>query len=326
MDHEIELRHLRYFVAVAEELHFGRAAARLHLAQPPLSQQIRRLEDLLGYPLFLRTSRSVALTHAGTAFLERARRILRTVQRDLDETRSVGRGEVGSLHVGFVGSGMLTTLPAVFRSFRETYPRVSLHLHESFTSRVLEGLEDGTLDAGILRDADPIEGFHVTTLFSEPFVAVLPATHRCARQKAISAASLRGEPFVYYPRTAGERAYEKPLSLCEAHGFRPQIVQEASHWLTILRLIGAGLGVSIAPACVQRIASPDVVCIPIRDAKVASEIELAWRIGDARPIVERFTHLAAKTIHATIRDTTHPAQKRTPGRKPATTARRAPLR
>src|SRR6201990_596113 len=207
MDRDIELRHFRYFVAVAEELHFGRAAQRLNLAQPPLSQQIRKLEELLGYPLFHRTSRSVRLTVAGDALLQRARRTLRNVQRDLDETRSVGRGDVGSLHVGFIGSAMLTTLPSIFRSYREKYPQVRLHLHESFTALVTEGLENGTLDAGILRDGDALEGFEVITILSEPFVAVLPATHPCARQKTLSVASLRDEPFVYYPRAAGTRAY-----------------------------------------------------------------------------------------------------------------------
>src|SRR5580698_2852488 len=137
---DIELRHLRYFVAVAEELHFGRAALRLHLAQPPLSQQIRKLEEMLGYPLFERTSSSVSLTAAGTVFLDRARRTLRNIQRDIEETQSIGRGEVGSLHIGFVGSAMLTTLPTIFRTYREAHPRVRLHLHESFTSRVIEGL------------------------------------------------------------------------------------------------------------------------------------------------------------------------------------------
>ena len=148
--------------AVAEELHFGRAAERLHLAQPPLSQQIRKLEELLGYPLFTRTSRRVSLTNAGQALLERARRTLRNVQRDIDETRSIGRGDVGSLHIGFIGSAMLTMLPGIFRSYREAYPRVRLHLHESFTALVTEGLENGTLDAGILRDGDPLEGLFVT--------------------------------------------------------------------------------------------------------------------------------------------------------------------
>jgi DNA-binding transcriptional LysR family regulator len=305
MNTEIELRHLRYFVAVAEELHFGRAAQRLHLAQPPLSQQIRKLEEVLGYPLFNRTSRSVSLTAAGAVFLERAQRTLRNVQRDIEETRSIGRGEVGSLHIGFVGSAMLTILPAIFREYREAYPGVRLHLHESFTARVLDGLQNGTLDAGLLRDADPgdlVGGLLATTIYSEPFVAVLSARHPCARQKSISAAALRDEPFVYYPRSAGVHAFEKPLSLCEEHGFRPQIVQEASNWLTILRLIGAGLGVSIAPACVRFIASPDVVCLPIdtgrRRARVVSNIELASFAGETRPIVNRFAQIVLATAQS----------------------------
>jgi DNA-binding transcriptional LysR family regulator len=305
MNGEIELRHLRYFVAVAEELHFGRAAQRLHLAQPPLSQQIRKLEEILGYPLFDRTSRSVSLTAAGAVFLERTQRTLRNVQRDIEETRSIGRGEVGSLHVGFVGSAMLTILPAIFREYREAYPSVRLHLHESFTARVLDGLQNGTLDAGLLRDADPgdlIGGLFATTIYSEPFVAVLSARHPCAGQKSISPAVLRDEPFVYYPRSAGAHAFEKPLSLCEEHGFRPQIVQEASNWLTILRLIGAGLGVSIAPACVRFIASPEVVCLPIvtgtRRAKVVSNIELATFAGETRPIVNRFAQIVQATAQS----------------------------
>jgi DNA-binding transcriptional LysR family regulator len=295
MNEDVELRHLRYFVAVAEELHFGRAAQRLHLSQPPLSQQIRRLEDVVGYALFARTSRSVKLTGAGEAYLERARRTLRNVQRDIEEIRRIGQGEVGSLHIGFVSSAMLTTLPEIFRAYREAYPLVRLHLHESFTSRVAEGLENGTLDAGILRDGDATETLNVTTLFSEPYVAVLPVRHPCAQQKSISPGVLRNEPFVYYPRSAGGRAFEKPLALFEEHGFRPQIVQEASHWLTILRLVGAGLGISVAPACVQRIAAPEVVCIPLRGAKVVSNIELAWAAGDPRPIVQHFAQMAGKS-------------------------------
>jgi DNA-binding transcriptional LysR family regulator len=292
---DIELRHLRYFVAVAEELHFGRAAQRLNLSQPPLSQQIRRLEELLGYPLFVRTSRSVKLTNAGEVYLERARRTLRNVQRDIEETRSIGQGEVGALNIGFVGSAMLTTLPAIFRAYRKAYPRVHLQLHESFTARVAEGLENGSLDAGILRDGDALPMLEVTTLYSEPFVAVLPVTHPSAGQKSISPGALRDEPFVYYPRNAGIRAFEKPLTLFEEYGFRPQIVQEASHWLTILRLVGAGLGVSIAPACVRKIESPEVACVPLRGAKVVSSIELAWAKGDTRPIVEHFARIALHT-------------------------------
>ncbi|HMF54063.1 MAG TPA: LysR substrate-binding domain-containing protein, partial [Edaphobacter sp.] len=260
MDKDIELRHLRYFVAVAEELHFGRAAQRLHLAQPPLSQQIRKLEEILGHALFIRTSRSVKLTSAGQIFLERARRVLRNVQEDLEEARSIGRGEVGFLRVGFIGSSMLTPLPAMLGQYRRQYPKVQLQLSETFTSGLIQALTKNTLDAGFLRDGGPTDGLHVEKLFSEPFVAVLPSKHPLAEHKTISAAKLRNEPFVFFSPTAGHRAYEKPISLCEQHGFRPRVVQEAPQWLTILRLVGAGLGVSIAPACVAQIATPDIAC------------------------------------------------------------------
>lgn len=296
MDRDIELRHLRYFVAVAEELRFGRAAKRLHLAQPPLSQQIRKLEEILGHTLFARTSRAVKLTSVGEVFLERARRTLRNVEDDLKEARSVGRGETGTLKVGFVGSAMLTALPAMLGRYRSQYPGVTLQLQEAYTAILFQGLIKGTLDAGITRDGGALDGLQVETLFSETFVAVLPVKHPLAKRKTISAADLCDEPFVFYPRSAGDLAYEKPVSLCEAHGFRPQVVQEAPHWLTILRLVGAGLGVSIGPACVERMAEPDVVCRSLRDATVRSDIELAYRTEEDRDIVKAFCTIARNSF------------------------------
>jgi DNA-binding transcriptional LysR family regulator len=292
MNGDIELRHLRYFVAVAEELHFGRAALRLHLAQPPLSQQIRKLEEILGYPLFLRTSRAVKLTSAGEVFLERARRTLRNVQEDMDEARSVGRGEEGFLRVGFIGSAMLTPLPAMLGRYRRLYPKVNLQLHESFTSAVVQKLLKGELDAGFLRDSGQASGLEIEPLFSEPFIAVVPKKHPLARYKIISAKELRDEPFVFFSPSAGTLAYEKPVSLCEEHGFRPRVVQEAPQWLTIMRLIGAGLGVTIAPACVKQLAAPNVVCLSLRRAVVQSDIELAYRTGEDRAIVEAIATVA----------------------------------
>jgi DNA-binding transcriptional LysR family regulator len=292
----VELRHLRYFVAVAEELHFGRAAERLHLAQPPLSQQIRRLEEMLGYPLFTRTSRAVRLTSAGEVLLERARRTLRSVREDIEDVRSVGRGEVGFLKVGFVSSIVLTALPEMLGRYRRQHPQVHLQLSEFYTSGVMAALERGTLDAGFLRDGGPAEGLVVETLFREPFVAVVPSEHRLGALKAISAGDLREEPFVFFSPTAGSRAYEKPMSLCEEHGFRPRVVQEASQWLTVLRLVGVGLGVTIAPACVAKIAGPDVVCRSITGAKAGSEIELAYREGEDRAIVAAFAAMAREEL------------------------------
>jgi len=296
MDQDIELRHLRYFVAVAEELHFGRAAQRLHRAQPPLSQQIRKLEEILGHPLFSRSSRAVKLTSAGVVFLERARRTLAKVQEDLEAARSVGRGEVGSLTVGFIGSGMLTALPAMLGRYRREYPKVNLQLRESFTAAVLQALREGTIDVGFLRDGGPNEGLEVEALFSEPFVCVMPKDHPLARRRGLSAAALRDEPFVLFSAAMGSRAHQKTLSICEQHGFRPQVVQEAPQWLTILRLVGAGLGVTIAPACVERIAAPDVVCRRLERTGVLSDVEIAFRAGDDRAIVRTFAAIARQSL------------------------------
>ena len=292
MDRRIEFRHLHYFVAVAETLHFGRAAEKLNLAQPPLSQQIRQLEGILGYPLFLRNTRSVRLTPAGEVYLERTRRLLQSADRDIREMRQVAQGQMGSLHVGFVGSAMLTRLPSTLRAYRESFPSVDLQLSERYSAGVAAGLEDGTLDVGILRDADPSTALHIETLYEEAFVALLPAHHPLANKRSISPAALRGEPFVYHPRSASIRAFEKPLSICESFGFRPRIAQEATHWLTIMRLVATGIGVSIAPACVRQIISTETVCVALRGVSVVSQVEIAWRKGDDRPMIERFAHLA----------------------------------
>ena len=306
---DIELRHLRYFVAVAEELHFGRAAKRLHLAQPPLSQQIRKLEDIVGHRLFARTSRAVKLTSAGEAFLHRARRTLRQIEEDLEEARSVGRGEVGFLKVGFIGSSMLTKLPATLGRYRRQFPKVNLQLKEFHTSGVIQALLENTLDVGFLRDSGPTDGLKVEPLFSEPFIVVLPSRHPLAKRKAFTGAELRDEPFVLFTPLASQRAWDKTVSICEAHGYRPKVVQEAPQWLTILRLIGAGLGVSIAPACVQRIATPDIVCRKFAlggDSSKArhqpvSDIELAYRTADTRPIVQTFCALARSSLRNGMR-------------------------
>jgi len=299
----LELRHLRYFVAVGEELHFGRAARRLHLAQPPLSQQIRKLEEIVGHRLFTRTSRAVKLTSAGETFLERARRTLRSIDEDLNEARSIGRGEIGFLKVGFIGSSMLTTLPAMLGRYRRQFPKVNLQLKEFHTSGVIAALLDNSLDVGFLRDSGPTEGLEVEPLFSEPFIAVVPSRHPLAKRKSLTGAELRDEPFVFFSPLASQRAYDKAVSICEAHGYRPRVVQEAPQWLTILRLVGAGLGVSIAPACVERIATPDVRCLKLTpkplegrgskgERRFVSDIELAYRSEEMRPTVKTFCSMA----------------------------------
>jgi DNA-binding transcriptional LysR family regulator len=214
----------------------------------------------------------------------------------MEEARSVGRGEEGFLRVGFIGSAMLTPLPAMLGRYRRLYPKVNLQLHESYTSAVVQKLLKGELDAAFLRDGGQASGLEIEPLFSEPFIAVVPKKHPLARYKIISAKELRDEPFVFFSPSAGTLAYEKPVSLCEEHGFRPRVVQEAPQWLTIMRLIGAGLGVTIAPACVKQVAAPNVACLSLRRAIVQSDIELAYRTGEDRAIVEAIATVARESF------------------------------
>jgi DNA-binding transcriptional LysR family regulator len=280
MNQNIDLRHLRYFLAVAEELHFGHAAK--------LSQQIRRLEEEIGCPLFLRSSRSVKLTPAGRALVERARRTLQKVDEDLEAVRSVARGEVGRINVGFVGSAMLTRLPAILGKYRRLYSRVQLHLHESHTSQLLDSLRDGSVDVALARDAGPAENVLVERVMVEPFMAVVPKGHPLAGLRSIPIARLKDEPFVFFPRAAGSYAWENTIRLCEQQGFRPNIVQEAPQWLTVVRLVGAGLGVTIFPASVEQILSPDVVCRRLSPSGGQTSIDLVYRPDNASPLVHAF--------------------------------------
>ncbi len=285
MNPNIDLRHLRYFLAVAEELHFGRAAGRLHIAQPPLSQQIRRPEQEIGYPLFLRSSRSVKLTPAGRALMDRARRTLHKVDDDLEAVRSVARGEVGVLKVGFVGSAMLTRLPRILDRYRRMYPRVQLHLNEFHTSQLIEALREGSADVALARDAGAEQDLHVEHAFLESFVAVVPKRHRLAKLRSIPVARLRNEQFVFFPRSAGNYAWENTI---KALGFHPNIVQEAPQWLTVIRLVGAGLGVTVAPSSVEQIVSSDVVCRKLSPSAGSTSIDLVYRSKDTSPLVATF--------------------------------------
>jgi DNA-binding transcriptional LysR family regulator len=289
---DIEIRHLRYFVAVAEELHFGRAAQRLHIAQPPLSQQIRRLEEMLGHALFVRTSRDVRLTAAGEELLERARHTLTKIEADVAAAQRIGRGEAGALTVGFVGSGMLTALPRMLGRYRRQFPQVDLQLREFHTSELVNTLLNGTVDVGFLRDAGEVDGLHIEAVVSEPFVVVLPHKHPLAEQKTVAVKSLQGEPFVLFSRSYGSVAWKKTAAVCEEQGFLPRVVQEAPQWLTIMSLVGAGLGVTIAPACVEKLNVPDTVCRRLRPRTAHTQLDLAYRAGEVRPIARAFSELA----------------------------------
>jgi DNA-binding transcriptional LysR family regulator len=294
MSEPLELRHLRYFIAVAEELHFSRAAKRLHIAQPPLSQQIRKLEHFIGHPLFTRNSRTVALTQAGETLLERSRYILRRLDDDLETVRRVGRGEIGTLTIGFIGSSMLTVLPALIGNYRKRFAKVDLRLRELTTSSLVDAIRQGAVDLGFLRDAGPTEGLIVENVLAERFVIALAKKHPLANRKRISLPDLKNEPLILFARELGPLAWDKTIALCETSGIRPTIVQDAPEWLTVLRLVSSGLGFSIAPACVATIQTPGVVCRELTKCPISTNIELARRSDHLNPIMEAFLAQARK--------------------------------
>jgi DNA-binding transcriptional LysR family regulator len=287
MNDRIELRHLRYFVAVAETLHFGRAAEKLGMAQPPLSQQIRNLERSLGYSLFDRTTRGVKLTRVGQFFLERARGTLAKAADDVEMARRLGSGLEGALTVGFAGSIMFTGLPKAIRRYRRMHPNVELRLREGATEEQMPLLLDGTFDLGFLRDGEARGGLTIETILREPFVAVLPARHKLAAKTAISPAALKDEPFVLFARRMGSLAYDRTVACCEAEGFRPNFVQHAPQWPTVLCLVAAGLGVSLAPACVARITTPGVVFKRVR-SRHWTAIDIGMKSKLDNPAAEAF--------------------------------------
>ncbi|WP_144764530.1 LysR substrate-binding domain-containing protein [Curtobacterium sp. 9128] len=287
MDHDVDLRQLRAFLAVADALHFGRAAAALHVAQPALSQQIRRTERALGVDLFERTSRSVALTPAGLVLRGRARSLLAQVERDLDETVQVGRGEAGRLDVGFVVSALpLGPIERVQR-FRQRYPRVRVELTEGYTSRLLARIVRGELDLAIVRDPDPTDGVRTSRFRSERFVAAVPRGHRFADRGEIDGTELVDDPFVFFPAEAGAVATERNLAPVVHDGKRPTVVQEATTWATVLHLVGVGLGVTVAPASAT-LAAPETVALLPLTSDHRSELHWASRTDDDREILRNF--------------------------------------
>ena len=296
MNQEIEIRHLRYFLAVAETLHFGKAATTLGIAQPPLSQQIRNLERILGYALFDRTTRGVRLTKVGQFFMERARNTIAKMRDDIDMTRRVGAGKEGVLDVGFSGSVMLTALPKAIETYRRVFPNVEMRLRELVTAEQIPELLEGSLSIGFLRDGEPTNGLALESILREEFVVALPAAHRLAKKNsAIRPIELKDEPFVFFARRMGSLAFDRTMACCEDAGFRPNIVQYAPQWTTGLRLVAAGLGVSLAPACVGRLTMPGVVYRKLRSDRWTS-VDIGMKAGQENPAVEAFLRIVRPVL------------------------------
>jgi DNA-binding transcriptional LysR family regulator len=283
-----ELRLLRYFVAVAEELHFGRAAARLQITQPSLSRAIRDLEAMLGTDLFTRTKRTVRLTDAGRALLAEGPRALAQAERAFEHARAVGHGEVGELRLGFLPSAALELVPAVVRASREAHPGVRLRLLELLDEPQLEALREGDVDVGLLRTPRPGGELAFEPLLSERLSLVVAPDHRLANRSRIRYADLRDEGLLIWPRVQAAETYDAIIEACRRAGFSPRIVQEASSPLTLLGLVAAGIGVAVATSAYRAHTATNVVFIPITDSNAT--LYLGWRPRD--PSVPRDNLLA----------------------------------
>jgi len=288
----MELRHLRYFVAVAEELHFRRAAERLHMSQPPLSQQIRALEEEVGATLLLRNQRRVELTAAGVAFLERAREILDAVEDAARQARRVQRGEVGRLAVGFVGSAMYSFVPELLRAFRDHAPDITLRLHELGTSEQLRQLEDGRLDVGFVRVPRARPELTFETVLEEPVVAALPDTHRLAQRSLLALGDLEGEPLVLLTRAGAPGLREALADAIVRLGGEERITQEAAEMQTVVGLVAAGVGISLVPESVRALVRHGVTYRPLDGEAPTVRLAMAWRAADDSPVVASFLEQA----------------------------------
>lgn len=288
----MELHSLRYFVAVAEELHFGRAAARLHITQPALSRQIQGLEEELDVKLLQRTKRTVELTEAGTAFLVEVRKALQQVESAIHIAQRAARGEVGSLRIAFTPSAMHTVLPTMLKQFRDRYPNVKLELSELCTLDQVNTLRTETIDVGLLHPPIDAPFLHLHPLQGENLVVALPQTHPLAKQKQLRLKSLAGEPLILHPRYEGPVLYDQILNLCRNAGFEPHIVHEEVKHQTRVGLVAAGIGITFVPASLQQSGLAGVSYRALIGASPELQLALAWQQERMSPVLQAFLQVA----------------------------------
>ncbi|HKT99938.1 MAG TPA: LysR family transcriptional regulator [Paraburkholderia sp.] len=290
----MELRHIRYFMAVAEERNVTRAAEKLGIGQPPLSQQIHALEDELGVRLFRRTGHGVVLTEAGEAFEIDAKRLLDNARQAIKNAQSAGRGEVGQLNIGFTGSAAFNPVVAnLIRKFRQSYPAVSLTLAEGNTAQLLSYLDDGRLDVAFVRLGNQSPAgvaFHHIAV--EPMKLVLPATHPLARKRKIPLIALDQDPFVLLPREASPTLHDVIVGACRDAGFAPVMGQQAPQLSSVVNLVAAEFGVSLVPASVCQIRVEGVVYADILGGNISIRLALASRKDATTAKIANFLAIA----------------------------------
>ena len=296
----MELRQLTQFCAVADELSFRRAAERLHMAQPPLSVAIRKLEEELGATLFERRGRSIALTDAGTAALHRARRVLAEIDQLREATRLSASGETGRVRIGFVGSATYSLLPRLLPRLRRTCPGIDLELHESTNEVMLAQLETGRLDLGLVRfpTGSSAPGLQYALVERDVFQAVLPKGHALAAGRSVTLKALAQQPLIDYSSTAVAGLHAMVMLAFQQAGLTPQVAQEATQVQTVISLVESGLGVALVPSVAARLSSRQVVFRPIRGLPdgVAIGIALTWAPDTASMATRRLREVALAMV------------------------------
>ena len=288
----VELRHLRYFVRVAGELHFGRAAERLGISQAPLSQQIRQLEDRIGVRLFDRTTRNVSLTAAGKTFLEHAQEALTSVDHGIIAAQNAAGWNAGRLVIGSMYMSGHQFLPEIVRRFLLRYPNVSIDIRIMTTEEQIQAIAEERIHVGFLRPPRNPGILSIAKLSSEGFVAVLCQDNPLAEKTDLTLADLRNEPFLVYTSVVGVTFQNVVFQRCRQLGFDPNIVQEVSHAMAIVALVAAGIGVGIIPAWVTQVSYPRVVYRPLPELPDAAELAVAWAVHDISPFVRDFVNIA----------------------------------
>jgi DNA-binding transcriptional LysR family regulator len=290
----MELRHLRYFLAVADAANFTKAAEVLGIGQPPLSQQVKALEDELGVQLFIRTARGAELTLPGRVFAEEARRVIDDAQRAARAAQRAARGETGHLRVGFTGTAAFNEkVSGLIRRFREAYPDAELTLQEATSGLLIDGLEAGQLDVAIVRPVRRVsEGIQLRQWHDEPMLVALPVAHPLATRKRIALGDLANEPFVQVPRTAGGTLFDDIIAACAVAGFEPRLAQAAPQMASAVTLVSAGIGISLMPKCITQVRVAGVVYRPLVARGLRARLLLASRRDDPSAVVRNFLELA----------------------------------
>ncbi|MFT0801581.1 LysR family transcriptional regulator [Bacillus swezeyi] len=284
----MELRHLRYFMVVAEELHFGKAALRLQMTQPPLSQQIKQLENEIGVTLLKRSKRAVRLTAAGGVFLKQIKEGLSQIDQAVDMAQRTARGELGRLVIGFVGSATFEIMPPIIREYRNQFPSVKIELRELSTPNQVKALLNGHIDIGVLHPPLGNDELITNTVKKSHCVLALPKQHPLTKKTRVDLKDLEEESLIVIAKESWPSLYTEFNFLCEKAGFIPNIAQEATEYQMVIGLVSAGMGIAVVPTAAKRLFNLDVVYKEIEDLPLRAEWVTAYRKDNRNPALRHF--------------------------------------